>query len=62
MFLIEDTVKELRSIQPRKLVTQMLGIGMVLGSALFFWHICMIVGNNESPIVVVLSGNKPVLF
>jgi signal peptidase len=30
---------------------------MIIGSALFFWHVCMIVSNCESPIVVVLSGS-----
>lgn len=29
---------------------------MVVGSALYFWHLFMVASNCESPIVVVLSG------
>jgi hypothetical protein len=56
MFLLEDTVKTLRTTKPRKLITSVLNMGLIVGSALFFWHLCMIASNCESPIVVVLSG------
>jgi hypothetical protein len=40
----------------RKSISKVLTILMVLNSALFFWHVCMLYLNNDTPIVVVLSG------
>jgi signal peptidase len=56
MFQYSDELKEVMK-RPRKAITQVLNLGMVVFSALMLWRGLMIVTGSESPVVVVLSGS-----
>ena len=56
MFFLSDTITQLKNMKPRKIIQQILNIGMIIGSALFVWHLFILGSNCETPIVVVLSG------
>jgi signal peptidase len=56
IFQYSDEFKEVVK-RPRKALTQVLSLGMVVFSALMLWKGLMIVTGSESPVVVVLSGS-----
>jgi signal peptidase len=56
LFQYSDELKEVMK-RPRKALTQVLNLGMVVFSALMLWRGLMLVTGSESPVVVVLSGS-----
>lgn len=56
LFQYSDEFKEVVK-RPRKAVTQVLNLGMVVFSALMLWKGLMLTTGSESPVVVVLSGS-----
>ena len=57
MHFIQDQIKEIKSMRPRKLLQQLIALSMIVCSALMIWKSLMIITNTESPVVVVLSGS-----
>ncbi|GAB6032009.1 Signal peptidase complex catalytic subunit S11A, variant 2 [Chamberlinius hualienensis] len=53
---------ELRRMNKRQLLYQILNFGMIVSSALMIWKGLMVVTGSESPIVVVLSGSMEPAF
>lgn len=54
---------ELRRMNKRQLIYQVLNFSMIVSSALMIWKGLMVVTGSESPIVVVLSGSmEPAFF
>ena len=61
--LTHDMISELSSLNRRQLVLQILGLGLVITSALVIWRSLVYLANSESPMVVVLSGSmEPAFF
>ncbi|KAI3873065.1 hypothetical protein MKW92_027225 [Papaver armeniacum] len=54
---IGDSVKSIKSIQIRQLLTQVITLGVIVSSALIIWKTLLCVTGSESPVVVVLSGS-----
>ncbi|KAL8153367.1 hypothetical protein V2J09_011127 [Rumex salicifolius] len=54
---IGKTMDSIKSIKIRRLLTQILTLGMIVTSALMLWRALMCVTGSESPVVVVLSGS-----
>mmetsp|Transcript_65203 Transcript_65203/g.75828 ORF Transcript_65203/g.75828 Transcript_65203/m.75828 type:complete len:183 (-) Transcript_65203:143-691(-) len=57
MKFIEDTVVEIVSMKPRKIVQQILSLLLIVSSALMIWKSFVVLSCSESPVVVVLSGS-----
>ena len=46
----------------RQLVLQLIGLGLIVTSALVIWKSLMIITGSDSPVVVVLSGSMEPAF
>ena len=55
--MFDEELRTLRSMDKREIMTQLVGLGGVVTSALILWKILILVCFSESPIVVVLSGS-----
>lgn len=53
---------EIKRMNARQLIYQVLNFGMIVSSALMIWKGLMVVTGSESPIVVVLSGSMEPAF
>uniref|UniRef100_A0A0K0EEP2 Signal peptidase complex catalytic subunit SEC11 n=1 Tax=Strongyloides stercoralis TaxID=6248 RepID=A0A0K0EEP2_STRER len=54
---------EVRRMDGRQLIYQVLNFGMIVSTALMIWKGLMVITGSESPIVVVLSGSmEPAYF
>jgi len=53
---------DVRRMNKRQLLYQVLNFGMIVSSALMIWKGLMVVTGSESPIVVVLSGSMEPAF
>lgn len=62
MDAITDTLKEIKSFGPRKLLMQIISIGVTVGSALMLWNVLKVISFVESPIVVVLTASMEPAF
>jgi len=62
MLGISGWLDELRRMNKRQLLYQILNFGMIVSSALMIWKGLMVVTGSESPIVVVLSGSMEPAF
>ena len=62
MQAVLDSVKELKSFGPRKLLLQVISIGITVGSALMIWNVLKVVSYVESPVVVVLTASMEPAF
>ena len=62
MDLITVPLKQIASMKFRKLITQVIVLGMVVSSALMMWKGLMLVTYSDSPVVVVLTGSMEPLF
>lgn len=57
-----DFLDDVRRMNKRQLIYQVLNFGMIVSSALMIWKGLMVVTGSESPIVVVLSGSMEPAF
>ncbi|KAG1678929.1 Signal peptidase complex catalytic subunit SEC11A [Nymphon striatum] len=57
-----ECLDDVRRMNKRQVLYQVLNFGMVVSSALMIWKGLMIVTGSESPIVVVLSGSMEPAF
>eukprot|EP01017_Pseudomicrothorax_dubius_P034310 TRINITY_DN4689_c0_g1_i2.p1 TRINITY_DN4689_c0_g1~~TRINITY_DN4689_c0_g1_i2.p1 ORF type:complete len:186 (-),score=46.96 TRINITY_DN4689_c0_g1_i2:158-715(-) len=57
MNFISETIDELKNMKPRKLLAQVVTLGMVIASAFAIWKSLMVITCSESPVVVVLTGS-----
>ena len=62
MSVFGEIVSELKSMSVRQLVSQVLGLGIIVTSAFMIWKSLMLVSGSESPVVVVLSGSMEPAF
>ena len=62
MQAVLDSVKELKSFGPRKLLLQVISIGITVGSALMIWNVLKVISYVESPVVVVLTASMEPAF
>jgi len=60
--MIEDFVDEVKRMNKRQFLYQVLSFGMIVSSALMIWKGLMVMTGSESPIVVVLSGSMEPAF
>ena len=59
---LTSTWSDLRSMNFRQLVLQLIGLGLIVTSALVIWKSLMIITGSDSPVVVVLSGSMEPAF
>jgi signal peptidase len=57
-----EIVGELKNMSVRQLVSQILGLGLIVTSAFMIWKCLMLATGSESPVVVVLSGSMEPAF
>lgn len=57
-----EFLEDLKRMNKRQLIYQVLNFGMIVSSALMIWKGLMVVTESESPIVVVLSGSMEPAF
>ncbi|XP_014662894.1 PREDICTED: signal peptidase complex catalytic subunit SEC11A [Priapulus caudatus] len=57
-----DFLDDVKRMNKRQMVYQVLNFGMIVSSALMIWKGLMVVTGSESPIVVVLSGSMEPAF
>lgn len=62
MNVVTDTIKEVKGFGPRKLLMQIISIGVTVGSALMLWNVLKVATYVESPIVVVLTASMEPAF
>ncbi|XP_060828860.1 signal peptidase complex catalytic subunit SEC11A isoform X3 [Bombus pascuorum] len=60
--MLQSIFDDVRRMNKRQLLYQMLSFGMIVTSALMIWKGLMVVTGSESPIVVVLSGSMEPAF
>ena len=53
---------DLKNLQPRQLMTQILNFALILSTAFMLWKGLSVATNSPSPIVVVLSGSMEPAF
>jgi len=58
----KDLFSDLKRMNKRQVLYQVLNFGMIVSSALMIWKGLMVVTGSESPIVVVLSGSMEPAF
>ncbi len=59
---IGETLDELKSMGIRQVLSQILGLGLIVTSAFMIWKTLILVTESESPVVVVLSGSMEPAF
>ena len=59
---LTSTWSDLRSMNFRQLVLQLISLGLIVTSALVIWKSLMIITGSDSPVVVVLSGSMEPAF
>lgn len=57
-----STLADLRRLNPRTLLTQVLNFALILSTAFMLWKGLSVATNSPSPIVVVLSGSMEPAF
>merc|ERR1711934_998102 len=62
MTLFGEMFDELRAMCVRQLVSQVLGLGLIVTSAFMIWKCLILATGSESPVVVVLSGSMEPAF
>lgn len=60
--MIQGPLDDLKRMNKRQFLYQVLSFGMIVSSALMIWKGLMVVTGSESPIVVVLSGSMEPAF
>jgi len=60
--MFEDEIKKMRKMGVRQLLLQVLNFATVISTGLMIWKGLGLIANNESPIVVVLSGSMEPAF
>ncbi|XP_023336916.1 signal peptidase complex catalytic subunit SEC11A [Eurytemora carolleeae] len=60
--MLESLFDDVKRMDKRQFVYQVLSFGMIVSSALMIWKGLMVVTGSESPIVVVLSGSMEPAF
>ncbi|CAF5085144.1 unnamed protein product [Rotaria magnacalcarata] len=55
-------VDDIKRMDKRQAIYQVLNFGMIISTALMIWKGLMVVTGSESPIVVVLSGSMEPAF
>lgn len=60
--MIQGTIEEVKRMNKRQFIYQVLSFGMIVSSALMLWKGLMVLTGSESPIVVVLSGSMEPAF
>ncbi|XP_017885500.1 signal peptidase complex catalytic subunit SEC11A [Ceratina calcarata] len=60
--MLQSVFDDVRRMNKRQFLYQMLSFAMVVSSALMIWKGLMVVTGSESPIVVVLSGSMEPAF
>ncbi|KAI5697236.1 hypothetical protein M8J76_012178 [Diaphorina citri] len=60
--MIQDAINDLKRLNKRQFLYQVLSFGMIVSSALMIWKGLMVLTGSESPIVVVLSGSMEPAF
>ncbi|XKL60248.1 hypothetical protein PGB90_001264 [Kerria lacca] len=60
--MIQGTIEEIKRMNKRQFIYQVLSFGMIVSSALMLWKGLMVITGSESPIVVVLSGSMEPAF
>ncbi|EEB10430.1 Microsomal signal peptidase 21 kDa subunit, putative [Pediculus humanus corporis] len=60
--MLQDMFNDLKSMNVRQFLYQLLSFGMMVSSALMIWKGLMVVTGSQSPIVVVLSGSMEPAF
>ncbi|XP_011503801.1 PREDICTED: signal peptidase complex catalytic subunit SEC11A [Ceratosolen solmsi marchali] len=60
--MLQNIFDDLKRMNKRQLLYQILSFGMIVSSALMIWKGLMVVTGSESPIVVVLSGSMEPAF
>lgn len=62
MQVITDSMDQIKSFGPRKALSQIISIGLTVGSALMLWNFLKVASLVESPIVVVLTASMEPAF
>merc|ERR1712070_746905 len=62
MTLFGEMFDELSAMSVRQLVSQVLGLGLIVTSAFMIWKCLILATKSESPVVVVLSGSMEPAF
>ncbi|XP_051160015.1 signal peptidase complex catalytic subunit SEC11A [Leptopilina boulardi] len=60
--MLQSALDDLKRMNKRQFLYQVLSFGMIVSSALMIWKGLMVVTGSESPIVVVLSGSMEPAF
>merc|ERR1711970_699592 len=60
--MLESMFDDVKRMDKRQFLYQVLSFGMIVSSALMIWKGLMVVTGSESPIVVVLSGSMEPAF
>ena len=60
--LLTSALSDLRSMNLRQLLLQLVSLGLIVTSALVIWKSLMLVTGSDSPVVVVLSGSMEPAF
>merc|ERR1712062_956429 len=62
LIMLESMFDDVKRMDKRQFLYQVLSFGMIVSSALMIWKGLMVVTGSESPIVVVLSGSMEPAF
>ena len=62
MWLLDSVFDDVKRMDKRQFLYQLLSFGMIVSSALMIWKGLMVFTGSESPIVVVLSGSMEPAF
>jgi signal peptidase I len=60
--LLTSALSDLKSMNLRQLLLQLVSLGLIVTSALVIWKSLMLVTGSDSPVVVVLSGSMEPAF
>lgn len=60
--MLQSSFEDVRRMNKRQFLYQVLSFGMIVSSALMLWKGLIVVTGSESPIVVVLSGSMEPAF
>ena len=60
--LLTSALSDLKSMNLRQLLLQLVSLGLIVTSALVIWKSLMLVTGSDSPVVVVLSGSMAPAF